>query len=501
MSVVFSGTNQGFFTSTGAAQILQLRSDVDWINVYNQTEIAAGASNTGLQFYWQRGMGQDKGLEYKSGISGSVGYGPVASFFGTTLGTGSLGNDYAATVAVRTAAGTGRLPFPRAGVSVPLVNGITAIDASSFNLAAVGTYEVSWSVQTTEVGQWQIELNGIALANTVLVDQNPTAGGHPVSGMFVITTTLPNSVLAIINPTGNSTALTITPADGAETHANSPTLTIAMIGGSVGLASPLSLVWLSSGGFSLINNTINIPGAFVATSAISGANPPVVSTASTAGLSTGSIVRIYNTPGALQLGSLDFTVGSVVANTSFTLAYMRAIAATAFAGNYAIIPFNPYFYPPVRIISKIEVNPANILQSIITLTVTHTFTVGQRVRLILPTVTMAAFGMPSLNDRECTIVAIGAADADSVTNTITVDVNSGGMTFAWPLTTDPAFTPPQVVPVGQDSGFTQFAAASYIGDSEINQGYIGISLAAGVNSPAGQTSDVIYWVAGKSFNT
>jgi hypothetical protein len=343
MSVVFSGTNQGSFISTGGAQIIQLRSDVDWMYTYNYTQIAANSLSTGYQFYWQRGMAVDTGLEYES-----------------------------------------------------------------------------------------------------------NAGGTAVN-----------------------------------------------------------IVALASGGFTLVNNTINTPGALVATSAISGANPPVVSTGSTAGLSTGSIVRIYNTPGALQLGSLDFTVGTVVASTSFTLAYMRAIVATTSAGHYAIIPYNPYFYPPTRVISKI--NRANSLTgaydaagsyAIITLTVNHFFTVGQRVRLILPTVTTTAFGMPSLNQVECTIVAIDESDIDGEINTITVNVNiTNAGTFAWPLTTDPAFTPPQVVPVGQDSGFTQFAAASYIGDSEINEGYIGISLAGGKQSPAGQASDVIYWVAGKSVNT
>ena len=48
MSVVFSGTNQGRFTSTGAAQVIQLRSDVDWMWVKNFTTIAAAA---GREYY------------------------------------------------------------------------------------------------------------------------------------------------------------------------------------------------------------------------------------------------------------------------------------------------------------------------------------------------------------------------------------------------------------------------------------------------------------------
>ncbi len=65
MSVVFSGTNQGRFTSDGTAKILNIRSDVDWMYVYNYTVAAAAGADEGAQFYWQRGMAQGRGLEYR----------------------------------------------------------------------------------------------------------------------------------------------------------------------------------------------------------------------------------------------------------------------------------------------------------------------------------------------------------------------------------------------------------------------------------------------------
>lgn len=509
MSVVFSGTVQGVFTQKAGnpAQILKIREGVDWINVYNQSQIAKlpqQLPSVGLQFYWQLGMAPGTGIEYMSGSASGPNI--AASFFGTTTGTGSLGNDYAGTVAQRTAAGTGRLPFPRNGVSVPLVNGITRIDASSFNLASVGSYSVEWSVQTTEVGQWQIELNGLALDNTVLVDQNPTAGGHPMSGSFLITTSVANSVLAIINPTGNSTALTITPADGAETHANSPTLNIAFLGLSA--SAGFNMAWLTSGGFTLVTNTVNSFGPSVALTSISGANPPVVlvTPALLAGqLNNGDVVRIFNTVGAQQLGGLDFTIGAVTPGTigtgTFSLAFMSAMAA-ATTGSYRRVPYDPYFYPPTRMISKIlssTLNGSNV--AIVTLTVTHTFTVGQKIRFMIPTVTALAFGMPALNLVEATILAVGAADADGVLNTITVDVDVSAMgTFAWPLTINGSFTPAQVVPVGENTAQALLSGVNPFQDAENNIGYIGISLAGGANSPAGVAEDVIYWVAGKSFS-
>ncbi len=272
--------------------------------------------------------------------------------------------------------------------------------------------------------------------------------------------------------------------------------------------------YITTGGFTLVNNTINVPGASVALTSITNATPPVVATGSTAGLSNGDTVRIFNTVGAQQLGGLDFTIGAIVANTSFTLAFMRAIVA-ATTGTYRRIPYDPYFYPPTRMITKINradsstgAYSASGTQAIITLSVTHAFTVGQSVRFVIPTVTALAFGMTELNGVQATIVAINKADIDSVTNTITVNVDVTGFTaFAFPLTADPFSTPPQVVPVGEQMAVAVYPnptlypnGVNQIGDSEVNQGYIGIALQGGAGFPGGASEDVMYWVAGKSFS-
>lgn len=342
MSVVFSGLNSGSFISTGNTQILQLRSGVDELWVYNYTQAATQqATGRGVQFYWQRGMAAGTGIEYKK---------------------------------------------------------------------------------------------------------------------------------------TNST-------------------------------DALNMVTLSSGGFTLVDNTVNVPSSLVAVSAVSNANPPVVSTADTSNLVNGDIVRLYSITGGSQLNSIDFTIGSVVANTSFTLAFMRQVAA-ATTGFYAKIPYNPYFYPYTRTISKIArassltgAYSASGTYAIVTMTVTHAWTVGQKIRFNIPTVNATAFGMPNLNNVEATIVFINQADADGVTNTITVDVDISSLgTFAWPTTGLGAFTPAQVVPVGENTAQAISSNVNQLGDSMINQGYIGIALAGGAQSPAGSSGDVIYWVAGKSFN-
>lgn len=351
MSVVFSGTNQGTFVSTGAAQNISLRSDVDWMIVTNQTKLIANAVSTGLKFEWQRGYAAGTGIEWQN------------------------------------------------------------------NGAGTATF----------------------------------------------------------------------------------------------------MKWLTAGGFTLFNNTINTPGNSVVLTSITSATPPVVATGSTAGLSVGDIVRIFNTTGAQQLGGLDYTIGTIVANTSFTLAYLNSTnLAAATTGTYRRIPYNPYFYPPTRLIAAIDVataagaiaaagSPALASnQAIVTLTVTHAFTVGQVIRFVVPTVTATAYGMPQLDGVQATIISVGdtsSTAAGATTNTIRVDVDVSSFgTFVWPLTTDPVHTPAQVVPVGENTAVAIAAGSNILGDSEVNLGAIGMTLAAGTNSPAGVVGDVIYWIAGKSFN-
>jgi hypothetical protein len=333
MSVVFTGTNQGSFISSGEPEILQIPTNLDWIWVKNLTVSYAAGADTGAEFYWQRGMDNGRGTIYTK-----------------TAGTNAL-----------------------------------------------------------QVG---------------------------------------------------------------EIAANA--------------------------GFFLVNNTINIPGPSLALTGITNGNPPVVETINTGSLVTGDVVRIFHTVGALQLGGLDFTINNIVGGTSFDLAYMAQIAnANPGAGTFRVIPFNPYFYPRVRTITKIS----QAAQAIVTLSVDHQFTVGQSVRFIIPAVNAVEFGMTQLNGVEATIVAIDQADADGVTNTITIDVDTTGFTaFAFPVTAAGAFTPAQVVPVGENTAEALSTGNDILGDSTENRGFIGIQLQAGADSPAGVADDEIMWVAGKSFN-
>lgn len=279
----------------------------------------------------------------------------------------------------------------------------------------------------------------------------------------------------------------------------------------------------ANAGFTLIDSSVNIPSAAVEYTTITGAggafSSPKVNTSSTSNLpvtavvganNPAGVVRLSNSLGALQIGGIDFTVANVVVDTSFDLIYMDSID-NATTGKYRIIPFDPLFYPANRTITKIVVatfgtaktgNPVmTSSQALVTLSVTHGYTVGQEIRFIIPTVTSTAFGMTELNGVQATIIAVGDTDADGATNTIRVDVDVSSFTaFAYPLTTDRRSTFPQIVPVGENTAQALSSNVNILGDSEVNTGYRGVLLAGGLSSPAGSAGDVIYWVAGKSFS-
>ena len=240
--------------------------------------------------------------------------------------------------------------------------------------------------------------------------------------------------------------------------------------------------YITSGGITLVNTSLNFPGPVnTGITGISQANPAVVSLSSTTGIAQGYVALMSNTTGMLQIGGWAFTVGTVVANTSFTLAYLNSsgFAAAATAGNVRIVPYNPLFYPANRLITGIT----QASSAVITLSVTHEFTVGQLVRIYVP----SAFGMTQMNAQLATITAINTS-----TNTITVNVNSTGFSaFSFPTSATAAtgVNFPQVVPVGEA------ATSPYqnlLDDATYNTSILGLNIGSSV---CGTADDVIYYVA------
>jgi len=245
----------------------------------------------------------------------------------------------------------------------------------------------------------------------------------------------------------------------------------------------------AGGGFYYVDSSDTDPSAAVAVTGVSNATQPVITTGSTAGLANGDIVRLSDVTAAESLGGWDFAINTVVLNTSFTMAYAMANAAGAAgtAGYWRRIPYDPIFYPRWRYIVNITAaNPA-----VITTSVPHGYTVGQKIRVSLPD---ANFGMTQIHNNEGIVTAVTAS-------TITTNIDASGYTaFAFALPAVVPFTMPRVVPIGMDTGTAISGAVDLLADGTNNTAYIGMRLMPGVQGPAGDTNDVIYWVAGKSFS-
>jgi hypothetical protein len=109
--------------------------------------------------------------------------------------------------------------FPNAG---PTNGAATAASSGTFNLPTAGTYHVTWQCSIAEAGQLQVALGGVGVAYTV---SGRATGTNYISGDTLVTTSSDNTLLSIINPAGNSPALTMTVSAGG-THAVAATLTI-----------------------------------------------------------------------------------------------------------------------------------------------------------------------------------------------------------------------------------------------------------------------------------
>jgi hypothetical protein len=144
--------------------------------------------------------------------------GGAGSSLGFAMFYGMAPPDYAATIAVGAP-----IDFPRAGptggLTAPVRTGV-----GLFSFPVIGTYNVAWQASITEAGQLQLSSSATGL-NLASVASRAT-GTSQISNNILITTTVINEVISIVNPSGNATALTVTPASGSLTHAPATSLTI-----------------------------------------------------------------------------------------------------------------------------------------------------------------------------------------------------------------------------------------------------------------------------------
>lgn len=267
----------------------------------------------------------------------------------------------------------------------------------------------------------------------------------------------------------------------------------------------------ANAGFFYIDSSLSAPTARAALTGLTAANPPVVTSAGH-GLSVGDIVRFDNLNNQPQISGIDFTVTAVGA--TFTVGNINLVNSTASTtGFWRRIPFDPMFYPRNRAITYVS-SEANCK---VYMSVTHGYTVGQEIRLRFPGGESVWGDYAALHERQATILEINATRAGNepnnggTANNIVLDVDTSAFTAwnasfgaalnqAYPASTAVPFSPAQVVPVGEDTAFALVQNQNILDDATRNTAIIGVQLQAGALSPAGQTGDTIYWIAGKSFS-
>jgi hypothetical protein len=302
---------------------------------------------------------------------------------------------------------------------------------------------------------------------------------------------------------------------------------------------------LTAGGFTVYDPTGSTPGSLptfgpaVAFTGISNATQPVVTTASTAGIQVGSIVRLQLPTGSTALASdvsgIDFVVGAVTLNTSFTLltaasALANAPGLTTGTGTYRIVNYSAYWYPRTRYISNIAVNAVNANFATVSVTIPHGLTPGQEIRFDIPNVSgMVQLNATGANNYQSYIVQSVIDDYDFVVN-----ANISSFTaFTYPTVAQQPSSFPLFNPVGEDTATSLITPLNQVptiaglqifntnsgllADSVVNTAFLGMTFGSGgvgatagavpLTGPSGSvaftagnvaTGDVMYWVAGKS---
>lgn len=290
-----------------------------------------------------------------------------------------------------------------------------------------------------------------------------------------------------------------------------------------------------SGGFTLFDpsgqdaNALPLLGPAIAVTAVTNATQPVVSTANTAGLVVGSVVRLSNTAQS-DVNGQDMVVSAVNPNVSFTLLFANnALAnvpgAVGGAGFWRAVNYPALFYPRRRVITNIS----QAVNAVVSTSIAHGLTPGQAIRFNIPAVSgMIQLNATPANNYQYAIVQTVIDDYD-----FTININTTAFTaFTYPTIAQQPSSFPVLEPFGEDTA-TSLASllaqtpsiggvqiyntnTGLLADSTVNTGFLGMILGTGGNGtalaapiigPAGTiswsagnvpTGDVMYWVAGKS---
>lgn len=239
-------------------------------------------------------------------------------------------------------------------------------------------------------------------------------------------------------------------------------------------------------GFYLVDSSLNAPEAKKPLTAITNATQPVIALTAGHGYVTGDVIRLSAVTAQKTLMGPDFqvTIAGNDATIDATLANTPGAGAGG-AGFARRIPFDPIWYPRTRTIANITLAAA----AVVTVTVPHGYSVGMEIFFNIP----SPCAMVEMNGLTGTITAVTSL-------TFTVDIDSTNFTtFAWPKDVVYPTNFAQSIPAGENTANAIAANGNILADATLNTAFIGMRLPAGDSRPGGGDADVMYWVAGKSF--
>jgi hypothetical protein len=198
---VAGGVNYVTLWPAGASQpVVSTLNDVQGTIVANAAIVPAGTPSGGVSLY-NAGTAT---INVVIDMNGYFAPGPNGGAIAFSDFFALMPPDNAATVAPGT-----DVSFPEDGPTSG--SAVTRTGPSSFNLSAIGSYQIMFQVSVDEAGQLILTLNGADLAYTVA---GRATGTSQIVEVALVSTTVINSILTVRNPAGNSTALTITPLAG-----------------------------------------------------------------------------------------------------------------------------------------------------------------------------------------------------------------------------------------------------------------------------------------------
>lgn len=205
----------------------------------------------------------------------------------------------------------------------------------------------------------------------------------------------------------------------------------------------------TASGFTFVDTSNPPLYTALAGTAVTAANPAVVSMANTGSITVGDVVRLYAVTGMQQIATYDFTVTAVTTNVSITLGYLNAAGFAAAATAAQVLKFIPNrMYPRWRYITSIT----QAAQAVVTFSVAHNFTAGENVSFRVS----SAFGMDEMNNVVGRVLSVTAS-------TVTLDVDSSGFTaFAFPTSAAALLGVSPAVAVPSSSGIIPLAGSATV---------------------------------------